>query len=366
MHCPSVAFKATIPQSHGSRRKAHIISPKSVQMVKVEATHCSSQCSSQPLNSPDLLRRDLLSAMAGAVMSLPFIVTPSANAKLIEKVIPAKSLSSFQRRDLLNDFESRAVAELKKVVTSADAPTAMRLLLHDAATYDAVSRTGGVNGSVVLSEELNRPENKDLKDLVSRLSTARKALSASGPANQKALSWADTIVLAAKVTQQMKWTDEIIAKNPKNGQYLAANFANQITVRLGRLDASEPDAPGRFPAPGAPASEVLTFMSGLGVKDPAELQGPFAKKAPFWERIAFVLWTAAQPNPSAAEEALVSGAPDAFGPWKEKYDKSRATTFRQDYEVDFIQYLNKLADLGAKINPDVYLYDVTVKVPERL
>lgn len=239
----------------------------------------------------------------------------------------------------------------------------MRLLFHDAATYDAVKRTGGVNGSVVLSEELNRPANKDLKAFVDRLATARNAIIANSPAGQKPITWADTIVLAVKVTQQINWRADKLAKNPKNGEYLAANFSNPITIKLGRKDAETADAAVPFPAPGASAQEVLAFTKTFGVKDPSELEGPFGRKAPFWERIMFVLWPAAQPDQAAAEAALVEGAPEAFAQWKAKYDQSRKTTFRQDYEIDFNDYFNKLADLTAtKVDPAYYLYDVTFKV----
>lgn len=54
-------------------------------------------------------------------------------------------------------LQMRAENEMKKVLTAAEAPTAMRLLLHDAATYDVMTKSGGVNGSIITSEELNRP-----------------------------------------------------------------------------------------------------------------------------------------------------------------------------------------------------------------
>jgi L-ascorbate peroxidase len=311
-------------------------------------------------------RRGALAGLAGTLAALPLLAatTPSAEAKMIDQVIPAKTLSSFQRKDLLADFQKRAEAEIKKVVTAADASSAVRLLFNDAATYDAIAKTGGVNGSIVLSEELSRPENKDLKDLVGRLGKARDAHAANAPKGQKIISWADTIVLAVKVTQEPVWRAAKLAKNPVNGEKLANLAPNPITVTLGRVDATTPDAPGRFPAPGAPASEVLAFSKTLGVKDPAALGGAFAKRAPFWERIMFVLWCAAQPNPEAAEEALAAGAPEAFAQYKDKYQKSKMTTFRQDYEIDFNDYFNKLSLLGAKIDKEAYLYDVTLRVPE--
>ncbi|CAI5959544.1 unnamed protein product [Closterium sp. NIES-65] len=52
----------------------------------------------------------------------------------------------------------RAVA---KVVTRAKAPGALRIVFHDAGTYDLATNTGGMNGSVRF--ELKRPENDGLK-----------------------------------------------------------------------------------------------------------------------------------------------------------------------------------------------------------
>lgn len=48
-----------------------------------------------------------------------------------------------QKKALENEVASRAEAELRSVLTSADAADALRLLLNDAGT-------GAVNGSVVL------------------------------------------------------------------------------------------------------------------------------------------------------------------------------------------------------------------------
>lgn len=46
--------------------------------------------------------------------------------------------------------QARIITELKKVLTSKDAPLALRLVFADAASYDAVTGTGGLNGSIVL------------------------------------------------------------------------------------------------------------------------------------------------------------------------------------------------------------------------
>ncbi len=36
------------------------------------------------------------------------------------------------------------------MLTAADAPAAMKLLLHDAGTYDKATGTGGCDGSIVI------------------------------------------------------------------------------------------------------------------------------------------------------------------------------------------------------------------------
>jgi hypothetical protein len=47
-------------------------------------------------------------------------------------------------------LQTRAEAELKKVLTDADAPACLRLLLNDAGTFDLATKTGGCDGSIVL------------------------------------------------------------------------------------------------------------------------------------------------------------------------------------------------------------------------
>ena len=289
---------------------------------------------------------------------------PDAEAKLVDKIVKGSALSAFQRRDLLTDFQKRAEKELKAVLTASDAPACMRLLIHDAASYNASDKSGGVNGSIVFSEELNRPVNSDLKGLVEKLGKAREAVKKNGPPSQAMLSWADTIVLAAKVSTQLSWSQEKETRLSANNQQLAEKFGNPFEITLGRVDSISADQDVSIPAPGSSPKDVQAFMLTLGVQDPSQLGGPFSKKAPFWERPTFLLWTASENDPAASEASF--GSDPAFESWKAKYDKSRDTTFRQDYEIDFVQFFNKLADLGARFDKNVYLYDIVMKVPDRL
>jgi len=63
--------------------------------------------------------------------------------------------------------------ELKLGLKPEDAADTLRLVVHDAGTFDIATGTGGMNGSVVLSEELKRPENASLKSIVDRLKSLK-------------------------------------------------------------------------------------------------------------------------------------------------------------------------------------------------
>ena len=71
---------------------------------------------------------------------------------------------------------------------------------------------------------------------------------------------------------------------------------------------------------------VQGFLSTLGTKA-GSTGGLFAPKPLFWERPAFVIWTAAQPDPAKAEQAWAD-ANDTYKGLKLKYDRSRDTVTR--------------------------------------
>ena len=50
---------------------------------------------------------------------------------------------------VIRAVQQRSEKELKKVLTAEDAPIALRVVLHDAATYDVATGKGGLNGSIV-------------------------------------------------------------------------------------------------------------------------------------------------------------------------------------------------------------------------
>lgn len=185
-----------------------------------------------------------------------------------------------------------------------------------------------------------------------------------------AISWADTLVLGAKVAAERSW---FVAKKTRLGagadvDTISSAFGADFPVFLGRKDADTPDPPAAIPVGGNPLqvrvcgfplqrSLICTRGEGqprplfwgqrstynrLGCEDPlSNLQdfmkklgtpsdagtGPFAPKPLFWERPGYVIWTAAQPDPAAAEAAFAA-ADQQYAELKDKYDRSRRTVTR--------------------------------------
>lgn len=274
--------------------------------------------------------------------------------------ITVDSMSGFQRADQRGYFQARALEELRKVLTSEDAADSVRALINDAGTYDVTTGTGGFNGSLRL--ELDRPENSGLKGYFAKLATAKAAIdekSATIGSGIGPISYADLEILAAKVATKQLWRKIKLsnAKVQSGGEKIDEAFGTQWDTVVGRVDADTPDPAGRIPAPGASAAELKEFFFQLGNKNP---EGGFGKpKPPFYARQAFVLLAAAYPD---AEDKLA--ADDAeFGQWKAKYDRSKRTTTRTEFEVDYIEFIAKLGSLGATFDRNAYL--VPLKIPVR-
>ena len=57
--------------------------------------------------------------------------------------------SILQSLTVIFHVQQRSEKELRKVLTPDDAPIALRVVLHDAATYDVATGKGGLNGSII-------------------------------------------------------------------------------------------------------------------------------------------------------------------------------------------------------------------------
>ncbi len=91
--------------------------------------------------------------------------------------------------------------------------------------------------------------------LQTELDSSVGALSCAG---QEAISWADLIVLAAKVAHVQSWTAQKVkrASIAQDGSTIAEAFGAAFPVPLGRVDATSPDAPVQVPTQSASPAEV--------------------------------------------------------------------------------------------------------------
>ncbi|XP_028797233.1 putative L-ascorbate peroxidase 6 [Neltuma alba] len=111
--------------------------------------------------------------------------------------------------------------EVRKVLSKGKAAGVLRLVFHDAGTFEMDDNAGGMNGSIVY--ELDRPENSGLKKSIKVLQKAKTQIDAIKP-----VSWADMIAVAGAEAVS-------VCGGPK------------IPVSVGRLDSLEPDPEGKLP-----------------------------------------------------------------------------------------------------------------------
>ncbi|EFJ45738.1 hypothetical protein VOLCADRAFT_105827 [Volvox carteri f. nagariensis] len=352
-----VAFK-----SAGSHRRCAAPAKAGSSRARAAVVVCS-LAREQVLGRRQLLGTGAVVLAAGTTPLL--IPQPVVAGPLPQALVPVDQLGLLQKQAQLKDFRLRAEAAIKEVLGAADASACMRLVLHDAATYDAATKTGGLDGSIVLPEELSRPENAGLDVIVDKLAQAKAKIDAGGAEDGSGpISWADLIVLAAKVTTQAQWASikRSRAQIASGGDVIAGPaFGAAWPVRLGRTDSTVPGPAGRIPSADASVGDIKSFMEKLGVAPGSNVgSGLFSAKPPFWERPTLVLWTAAAADPAAEEERFVAQDPAAFKGYKQNYDRSRKTVTRTDYEVDFIDYFTLLTNLGASFKKDAYLHPEAV------
>lgn len=336
---------------------------------------CACRQQAESKQQAEQQRRDVLLAGAGLIGSLAVSApaqaespTPAEQLKAGSKtLIEVKNLTTFQRADQRKAAQQRAEKGLFEGLSRDEANIALRLVLHDAATYNLESGTGGINGSIVLDEELNRPENKELRPFVEKLKGIKKKIDGQAKAaGQPTYSWADVIVLAAKVTAQKSWAAVKIAQaGLKGGETISSLYGAEFNVKLGRQDTSTADPPARIPGSDASVADIQTFMTALDNPQKVAPSGFFALlqgKPPFWEKPTFLLWTGAQLDTPAAE-AKFAQAGGQYPEFKTDYDRSRKSTTRTNYEVDFITFFTQLAAVGAKFDKDAYLVPIETIAP---
>ncbi|XWS70433.1 hypothetical protein CRYUN_Cryun03dG0047800 [Craigia yunnanensis] len=215
-----------------SKFKLPSVSPRS-SLLTVESrakpfTACSS--TSHNISASGEIRRCSLSRRRGLAFSatLPFLLPLHG---FVDSV-GAKAVESGQSEYL------RIKEEISKVITKGKAAGVLRLVFHDAGTFEMDENSGGMNGSIIY--ELERPENTGLKKSLKVLEKAKKEVNAI-----QSVSWADMIAVAGAEAVS-------VCGGPK------------IPVALGRLDSVEPDPEGKLPQESLDASGLKQCFERKG------------------------------------------------------------------------------------------------------
>ncbi|XP_023762346.1 thylakoid lumenal 29 kDa protein, chloroplastic [Lactuca sativa] len=290
-------------------------------------------------------RRDVLNCF-GAAISMELVASCSPiSSPFIETANAADLIQRRQR----SDFQSSIKMTLYKAIKANPELISplLTLALNDSMTYDKPTKTGGPNGSIRFSSEIERPENKGLSAALSMVEEAKKEIdsySKGGP-----ISYSDLIQLAAQSAVKSTFLASAIRKcggNEEKGNLLYSAYGSNgqwglFDRNFGRSDAQEPDPEGRVPNwATASVQEMKDKFIAIGL-------GP---------RQLAVMSAFLGPDQLATEAKLATD-PDVVK-WVEKYQRSRETVSETDYEVDLITALTKMSGLGQNINYEAYSYAV--------
>ena len=83
------------------------------------------------------------------VLLLLLLLLPCISLQTREMAV--SSLSTFQKGAQRSAFQAAAEKVLREKFKKEDASDLLKLCLHDAATYDADSKTGGFDGSIIIN-----------------------------------------------------------------------------------------------------------------------------------------------------------------------------------------------------------------------
>eukprot|EP00250_Pteridium_aquilinum_P028133 c36637_g1_i1 orf=100-1164(+) len=313
---------------------AHLLPPSRLVVAaqhKEEESHAGKEC---------IGRREVVMALNVAAVTASFwepVLTfaPSAHAAdLTQRIQRGKFLGSIQGKLRV------VVKENQDLI-----PSLLQLALNDAATYEKASKSGGPNGSIYLSSELNRPENKGLVVAVQALEALKKDIDATSQGGPIAM--ADLIQIAGQSALKRTFLNSAIKKcggKVEKGETLYSAYGSsgqwgQFDKQLGRSQATEPDPEGRVLMwDQASVSDIKAKFDQLGFKS----------------RQVAVMSIFLGPDLLATEAKLATDPEVA--PWVDKYQKSRDTVSQTDYEVDLITTFTKFSTLGQRINYEAYTY----------
>ncbi|KAL9288872.1 putative L-ascorbate peroxidase 6 [Arabidopsis thaliana] len=234
--------------------------------------------------------------------------------------------------------------EIRKVVTKGKAAGVLRLVFHDAGTFELDDHSGGINGSIAY--ELERPENIGLKKSLKALNPSLLSVGVLAKAKVKVdeiqpVSWADMISVAGSEAVS-------ICGGPT------------IPVVLGRLDSAQPDPEGKLPPETLSASglkecfkrkgfstQELVALSGAHTIGSKGFGDPTVFDNAYYKILLEKPWTSTSKMTSMvglpSDHALVQD--DECLRWVKRYAEDQDKFFE-----DFTNAYIKLVNSGAKWN----------------
>ncbi|CAH8360718.1 unnamed protein product [Eruca vesicaria subsp. sativa] len=223
--------------------------------------------------------------------------------------------------------------EIRRVVTKGKAAGVLRLVFHDAGTFELDDNIGGINGSIVY--ELERPENAGLKRSLKVLEKAKVKVDEIQP-----VSWADMIAVAGSEAVSM-------CGGPT------------IPVVIGRLDSMKPDPEDKLPPESLNASglkqcfqrkgfstQELVALSGAHTIGSKGFGDPFTFDNAYYKILLQKPWSSTTSKMTSmvglpSDHALVDD--DECLRWVKEYAEDQDKFFR-----DFTNAYIKLVNSGAK------------------
>ncbi|XP_071722732.1 thylakoid lumenal 29 kDa protein, chloroplastic-like [Rutidosis leptorrhynchoides] len=338
----AVSFISSLPSLVSSLNDGTTPNTTSLRYSAAAAIRCckTTQCNGNAREGA-FPRRDVLK-FAGAAIGVELI---SSSGSFVQTATAADLIQRRQRSEFQTFIKttlSKSIQEKPELI-----PPLLTLALNDAITYDKATKSGGPNGSIRLSSEISRPENKALSAALNLLEEAKKEIDANSKGGP--ISFADLIQFGAQSAVKSTFIAAAVRKcggNEEKGRLLYTAYGStgqwgQFDKIFGRDDAQEPDPEGRVPLwEKATVQEMKDKFSAVGL-------GP---------RQLAVMSAFLGPD-QAATEALLASDKDV-APWVQKYQRSRETVSQTDYEVDLITTVTKLSGLGQRIDYEAYTYPV--------
>ncbi|KAK3122151.1 hypothetical protein QOZ80_8BG0665760 [Eleusine coracana subsp. coracana] len=171
---------------------------------------------------------------SGPRSSLCFRRRDLASAILLPFMLPNINISS-----AAEPYDGSVIQNgVRKFLTKGKAAGVLRLVFHDAGTFDIVDQSGGMNGSIIY--EVDRPENAGLNRSIKILGKAKEEID-----SVQKVSWADLIAVAG-------------------AEAVALCGGPEIPVKLGRLDSNTADPTGKLPEETLDATALKASFSKKG------------------------------------------------------------------------------------------------------